>query len=77
MESKKYLEGNMTFKPPYFENTSFLEWKNRFESCVKLIDYDLWHVISIGDFQLTKTIFEKQDNCFKILLDKNKGKLLK
>ena len=49
MESKKYLEWNVTFKPPFFENISFLEWKNRFESYVKLIDYDLWHVISIGD----------------------------
>ena len=71
MESEKYLEGNMTFKPPYFENTSFLEWKNWFESYVKLIDYDLWHVISIGDYQPTKTIFGKQDNYFKIVLDKN------
>ena len=71
MESEKYLEGNMTFKPPYFENTSFLEWKNRFESYVKLIDYDLWHVISIGNFQSTKTTFEKQDNYFKKMIDKN------
>jgi hypothetical protein len=61
----------MTFKPPYFENTSFLEWKNRFESYVKLIDDDLWHVISIGNFQSTKPTFEKQDNYFKIVLDKN------
>jgi hypothetical protein len=38
---------------------------------VKLIDYDLWHVISIGDFQPTKTIFEKQDNYFEVVLDKN------
>ena len=71
MESEKYLEGNMTFKPPYFENTSFLEWKNRFESYVKSIDYDLWHVISIDDIQSINTIFEEQNNCFKILLDKN------
>jgi hypothetical protein len=55
----------MTFKPPYLENISFLEWKNRFESYVKSIDYCLWHVISIGDFQPIKTIFEEQDNYFK------------
>ena len=60
MESEKYLEGNMTFKPPYFENTSFLEWKNRFESYVKSIDYDLWHAISIGNFQPIKTILKNK-----------------
>ena len=38
---------------------------------MKSINYDFWHVISIGDFQPTKTIFEKQDNYFKITLDKN------
>lgn len=38
---------------------------------MKLIDCDLWHVISIGNFQSTKTTFEKQDNYFKVVLDKN------
>ena len=71
MESEKYLEGIMAFKPPFFENISFLKWKNRFESYVKSIDYDLWLIISSGDFQPTKTIFERQDICFKRMLDKN------
>ena len=71
MESEKYLEGKMTFKPPFFENISFHEWKIRFESYVKSIDYDLWLIISSGDFQPTKTIFERQEKCFTKMLNKN------
>ena len=71
MESEKYLEGKMTFKPPFIENISFREWKIRFESYVKSIDYDLWLIISSGDFQPAKTIFERQENCFTRMLNKN------
>ena len=60
MESEKYLEGEFMQTPPLFENYTFLEWRNKFENYVKSIDLDLWHVISIGDFQPTKTIFESQ-----------------
>ena len=70
MESKKYLEGNIVFKPPYFENICFLEWKNRFESYVKSIDYNLWHVISIGDINSINSNFEKQNNLAKIIIYK-------
>ena len=42
---------------------------------MKLIDQDLWHVISIGDFKPTKTIFENQNDRSKI--DKNtKAKIM-
>ena len=51
MEFEKYLEGESFLKPPLFENYTFLEWKNKFENYVKSIDLDLWHVISIGDFE--------------------------
>ena len=70
MESEKYLEGNIVFKPPYFENISFLEWKIRFETYVKSIDYNLWQVISIGDFQPINTIFKEQNKLAKIIIFK-------
>ena len=60
MESEKYLEERSFNEPPFFENNNYIERKNRFESYVKLIDQDLWHVISIGDFQPMDTNFEYQ-----------------
>ncbi|GJS91152.1 zf-CCHC domain-containing protein [Tanacetum coccineum] len=72
MDSDKYLEGQSMQKPPLFESDSFIYWKNRFETYVKLKDLDLWHVITNGDFQpieqnpetkLDEVIpFEKQSN---------------
>ena len=41
------------------------------ESYVKPIDHDLWHVISIGDFQPIKTNFENQNEFFKRKFCKN------
>ncbi|GKA11614.1 hypothetical protein Tco_0691160 [Tanacetum coccineum] len=38
-------------RPPLFKSDSFIYWKNRFETCVKSKDLDLWHVITNGDFQ--------------------------
>ncbi|GJV05779.1 retrovirus-related pol polyprotein from transposon TNT 1-94 [Tanacetum coccineum] len=51
MDSDKYLEGQYMQRPPLFESDSFIYWKNRFETYVKLKDLDLWHVITNGDFQ--------------------------
>ena len=50
MESKRYLEGRSLNEPPFFKNENFVIWKNEFESYVKSIDHNLWHVISISDF---------------------------
>jgi endo-1,4-beta-mannosidase len=50
MESERYLEGRSLNEPPFFKNENFVIWKNEFESYVKSIDQNLWHVISIGDF---------------------------
>ena len=66
MESEKYLEGKMIFKPPYFENENFSEWKNKFENYVKSIDQDLWHIISIGES--LKTIFKYHLPFYKRIL---------
>lgn len=49
----------------------FSEWKNRFESYVKSIDHDLWHVISSGDFQPMEMNFENQSEFFKRKFCKN------
>ncbi|GKB34142.1 retrovirus-related pol polyprotein from transposon TNT 1-94 [Tanacetum coccineum] len=72
MDSDKYLEGQSMQRPQLFESDSFIYWKNRFETYVKSKDFDLWHVITNGDFQpiqqnpktkLDEVIpFEKQSN---------------
>lgn len=67
---EKYLEGKIAFKPPFLVNENFLTWKNQFESYVKSIDYDLWHVISIGDIKSINTIFEKHNNLEKFIIYK-------
>ncbi|GJT04929.1 retrovirus-related pol polyprotein from transposon TNT 1-94 [Tanacetum coccineum] len=67
-------------RPPLFKS-SFIYWKNRFETYVKSKDLDLWHVITNGDFQpivqnpktkLDEVIpFEKQIDVPKKRLAKN------
>ncbi|GJU32892.1 zf-CCHC domain-containing protein [Tanacetum coccineum] len=81
MDSEKYLEGQSMQRPPLFESDSFIYWKNRFETYVKLKDLDLWHVITNGDFQpivqnsetkLDEVIpFKKQTDDLKKRLTKN------
>ena len=65
MNSERYLERHYLKGPPFFENINFTKWKNNFENYVKSIDQDLWHVISIGDFQPTEIDFENQSENFK------------
>ena len=70
-------DGKSIQKPVVFENNNFLEWKNKFESYVKSIDQDLWHIISVGDFKPTKTKFENHDDYLKRKFDKNlKAKII-
>ncbi|GJT20300.1 hypothetical protein Tco_0890237, partial [Tanacetum coccineum] len=81
MDSDKYLERQSMQRPPLFEIDSFIYWKNRFETYVKLKDLDLWHVITNGDFQpiiqnpeikLDEVVpFEKQSDELKRMLAKN------
>ncbi|GJR48669.1 hypothetical protein Tco_1316772 [Tanacetum coccineum] len=81
MDSDKYLEGQSMQRPPLFESECFIYWKNRFETYVKSKDLDLWHIITIGDFQpiaqnpkskLDEVIpFEKQTDDLKKRLAKN------
>ncbi|GKB55565.1 hypothetical protein Tco_0906318 [Tanacetum coccineum] len=87
MDSDKYLEGQSMQRPPLFESDSFIYWKNRFKTYVKLKDLDLWHVITNGDFQpiqqnpkakLDEVIpFEKQsDDLKKRLVKNNEAKMV-
>ncbi|GKA27175.1 hypothetical protein Tco_0713343 [Tanacetum coccineum] len=81
MDSDKYLEGQSMQRPPLFESSSFIYWKNRFETYVKSKDLDLWHVITEGDFlpiqnnletKLDEVVpFEKQNDHQKKRLAKN------
>ncbi|GJT82109.1 retrovirus-related pol polyprotein from transposon TNT 1-94 [Tanacetum coccineum] len=81
MDFDKYLEGQAMQRPPLFESDSFIYWNNRFETYVKSKDFDLWHVITNGDFQpieqnlktkLDEVIpFEKQSDDLKKRLAKN------
>ena len=64
IESERYLEGRSLNEPPFFKNNDFIEWKNKFESYVKSIDQDLWHVILIDDLQLTEINFESKNDYF-------------
>ncbi|GKB59287.1 zf-CCHC domain-containing protein, partial [Tanacetum coccineum] len=87
MNSDKYLEEQSMQRPPLFESDSFIYWKNRFETYVKLKDLDLWHVITNGDFRpieqnpktkLDEVIpFEKQsDDLKKSLARNNEAKMV-
>ena len=71
IDSERNIEGVSLNEPPFFENQNFVESKNEFESYVKSIDHDLWHVISIGDFQPMETNFENQSEFFKRNFCKN------
>ncbi|GKB41426.1 zf-CCHC domain-containing protein [Tanacetum coccineum] len=51
MDFDEYLEGQSMKRPLLFETDSFIYWKNRFETYDKSKDFDLWHVITNGDFQ--------------------------
>lgn len=77
MDFDKFKEGQFIQKPPVFESNNFLKWKNKFDSCVRSIDQDLWYIISIGDFKPTKTKFENHNDHLKGKLDKNlKAKII-
>ena len=60
MEFEKYQEGQSMQRPPLFEIESFFNWKTRFETYVQSKDLDLWHIITMGDFEP----FEYQTNEF-------------
>nr|GEU59663.1 zf-CCHC domain-containing protein/DUF4219 domain-containing protein/UBN2 domain-containing protein [Tanacetum cinerariifolium] len=68
-------------RPPLFESDVFIYWKNRFDTYVKSKDFNLWHVITHGDFPhiennpLTKKDeimpFDKQSDVLKRRFAKN------
>ena len=48
-------EGYSTQRPPMFNGKFYLYWKNRMEIFVKVENYQVWRVIEIGDYEVTKT----------------------
>ncbi|GJU84989.1 hypothetical protein Tco_1292535 [Tanacetum coccineum] len=67
-------------RPPLFEATCFIYWKNRFETYVKSKDIDLWHIIVNGDCKPTiKNLVTGQEELisYDILKDEHKKMLSK
>ena len=64
MEFEKYQEGQSMQRPPLFETDSFIYWKTRFETYVKSKDLDLWHIITMGDFEPFEYNSETKQNEF-------------
>ncbi|GJS85119.1 hypothetical protein Tco_0751660 [Tanacetum coccineum] len=81
MKSEKYFKGQSMQRPPLFESSGFIYWKNRFETYVKSKDLDLWHIITYGDFPPIQNNpetkkdeivpFDKQNDDLKKKLSKN------
>ncbi|GKE42006.1 hypothetical protein Tco_1469290, partial [Tanacetum coccineum] len=81
MDSENYKEDQSMQRPPLFEATGFIYWKNRFETYVKSENIDLWHIIVDGDNKhivrntetgMEETIpYEKLKDFNKKMLSKN------
>src|SRR6185437_14147221 len=52
---EKLEEGYSTQRPPIFNGKFYTYWKNRMEIFIKAENYQVWRVIEVGDFEVTKT----------------------
>ncbi|XP_056695347.1 uncharacterized protein [Spinacia oleracea] len=52
--TEKLEEGYSTQRPPMFSGKYYSYWRNRMEIFIKAEDYQVWRVIEVGDFQVTK-----------------------
>ncbi|XP_021734867.1 uncharacterized protein LOC110701543 [Chenopodium quinoa] len=48
-------EGYSTQRPPMFNDKFYTYWKKRMEIFIKAENYQVWRVIEVGDFEVTKT----------------------
>ncbi|GJZ54715.1 zf-CCHC domain-containing protein [Tanacetum coccineum] len=81
MDSKNYKGGQSMKRQPLFEANCFTYWKTRFETYVKSMDVDLWHIIVYGDYKPTIknkdtgkediSPYEKFEETYKKMLWKN------
>ncbi|XP_021721230.1 uncharacterized protein LOC110688773 [Chenopodium quinoa] len=52
---EKLEEGYSTQRPPMFNGKFYTYWKNRMEIFIKAENYQVWRVIEVGNFEVTKT----------------------
>lgn len=52
---EKLEEGYSTQRPPMFNGKFYTYWKNRMEIFIKAENYQVWRVIEVGDYEVTKT----------------------
>ena len=57
---EKLEEGYSTQRPPMFNGKFYTYWKNRMEIFIKADNYQVWRVIEVGDFEITKTTSENE-----------------
>ena len=51
---EKRDEGYSTQHPPMFNGMHYPYWKNRMKILIKAENYQVWRVVEIGDFEVTK-----------------------
>ncbi|XP_056688588.1 uncharacterized protein [Spinacia oleracea] len=52
--TEKLEEVYSTHRPPMFSGKYYSYWRNRMEIFIKAENYQVWRVIEVGDFQVTK-----------------------
>ncbi|XP_021743854.1 uncharacterized protein LOC110709902 [Chenopodium quinoa] len=57
---EKLEEGYSTQRPPMFNGKFYTYWKNRMEIFIKADNYQVWRVIEVGYFEITKTTGENE-----------------
>ncbi|XP_056693510.1 uncharacterized protein [Spinacia oleracea] len=57
---EKLEEGYSTQRPPMFNGKFYTYWKNRMEIFIKAENYQVWRVIEVGNFEVTKTNAENE-----------------
>nr|KYP34685.1 hypothetical protein KK1_044336 [Cajanus cajan] len=54
--SKIITEGQSILRPPYFDDTNYIEWKERMRVFIQSVDFKLWFVIKNGPKIPTKIV---------------------
>ncbi|XP_021750214.1 uncharacterized protein LOC110715901 [Chenopodium quinoa] len=57
---EKLEEGYSMQRPPMFNEKFYTYWKNRMEIFIKADNYQVWRVIEVDDFEITKTTGENE-----------------
>ena len=54
-----YDQGHSTVRPPLFRDTNFSYWKNLMKMFIKSEDYELWNIVTKGQYTPKTTISGK------------------